>query len=40
MALMTSIIDSEPSSFEEAAIQQMWRDAMMEEHNSIMRNDV
>jgi hypothetical protein len=40
MALMTNIIDSEPSNFEEAASQQMWRDAMMEEHNSIMRNDV
>jgi hypothetical protein len=40
MALMTSIIDSEPSSYEEAANQQVWQDAMVEEHNSIMRNDV
>jgi len=40
MALMANIIDSEPSSFEEAANQQVWRDAMMEEHNSIMRNAV
>jgi hypothetical protein len=40
MALMTNIIDSEPSNFEEAANQQVWRDAMVEEHNSIMRNDV
>jgi hypothetical protein len=40
MALMTNIIDSEPSSFEEAANQQVWRDAMVEEHNSIMKNDV
>jgi hypothetical protein len=40
MALMNSIIDSEPSSFEEAVDQQVWRDAMAEEHNSIMRNDV
>jgi hypothetical protein len=30
----------EPSNFEEATNQQVWRDAMMEEHNSIMRNDV
>jgi len=40
MDLMTNIIDLEPSSFEEAANQQVWRDAMMEEHNSITRNDV
>jgi hypothetical protein len=40
MALMTSIIDIEPSIFEEAASQQVWRDAMVEEHNAIMRNDV
>jgi hypothetical protein len=40
MALMINIIDSEPSSFEEAANQHVWRDAMVEKHNSIMRNDV
>jgi len=40
MALMTSIIDSKPSSYEEATNQQVWQDAMVEEHNSIMRNDV
>ena len=40
MALMTSIIDSKPSSYEEAANQQVWQDSMVEEHNSIMRNDV
>jgi hypothetical protein len=40
MALMTSIIDLEPSSYEEVASQQVWRDAMVEEHNSIMHNDV
>jgi transposase InsO family protein len=40
MALMTNIIDSEPSNFEEATNQQVWRDAMVEEHNSIMKNDV
>jgi hypothetical protein len=40
MALMTSIIDSRPSNFEEATNEQVWRDAMVEEHNSITRNDV
>jgi hypothetical protein len=40
MALMTNLIDSEPSIFEETTSQQVWRDAMVEEHNSIMRNDV
>jgi hypothetical protein len=38
MALMINIIDSEPSSFEEATNQKVWRDAMVEEH--ITRNDV
>jgi hypothetical protein len=38
--LMSSIIDAEPSSFEEVADQQIWRDAMVEEYTSIMRNDV
>jgi hypothetical protein len=40
MALMSSIIDYEPTSVEEAADQQVWRDAMMEEYHSIMKNDV
>jgi hypothetical protein len=40
MALMSSIIDSEPSSFQEATDQQVWRDAMVEEYTSIMKNDV
>jgi hypothetical protein len=40
MVLMSSIIDVEPSSFEEATDQQVWRDAMVEEYTSIMRNDV
>jgi hypothetical protein len=29
---MRKIIDSEPSSFEEATGQQVWKDAMMEEY--------
>jgi hypothetical protein len=40
MALMGSIIDVEPSSFEEAANQQVWQDAMVEEYTSIIKNDV
>jgi hypothetical protein len=40
MALMSSIIDAKPSSFEEATYQQVWWDAMVEEYTSIMRNDV
>jgi hypothetical protein len=37
---MRKIIDSEPSTFEEAAKQKVWKDAMMEEYQSIMKNDV
>jgi hypothetical protein len=40
MALMCDIIDSEPSSFEEASERQVWQDAMVEEYSSIMKNDV
>jgi hypothetical protein len=34
------IIDSKPSCYEEASSQPIWRDAMMEEYLSIMKNDV
>jgi hypothetical protein len=34
---MSKIIDSEPSTYEEVAKKQVWKDAMME---SIMKNDV
>ena len=37
---MSHISDAKPSSYEEAAGQLVWRDAMMEEYRSIMRNDV
>ena len=37
---MTHIIDVEPSIYEEAARLQVWKDAMMEEYQSIMKNDV
>ena len=37
---MSHIIDTEPSSYEEATGQSVWRNAMMEEYQSIMKNDV
>jgi hypothetical protein len=37
---MSHIIDFEPSYYEEASSQPVWRDAMMEEYQSIMKNDV
>ena len=40
MELMSHIIDSDPSNYEEVANQQVWRDAMMEDYQSIMKNDV
>jgi hypothetical protein len=40
IVMVRSIRESEPSTFEEATGRQVWRDAMMEEYNSIMRNDV
>jgi hypothetical protein len=40
IAMVSSIRDSEPSTFEEATSRQVSRDAMMEEYNSIMKNDV
>jgi hypothetical protein len=40
MAMVTSITESKPSSYEEAASQQVWREAMVEEYVSIMKNDV
>jgi hypothetical protein len=40
IVMVSSIWESEPSTFEEATSRQVWRDAMMEEYNSIMKNDV
>jgi hypothetical protein len=40
MALMSELLEAEPSSFQEASQQQVWRDAMVEEYASIMKNDV
>ena len=40
VALMSSILDSEPSTYDELVGQQCWKEAMMEEYESIMKNDV
>ena len=41
MALMSHIfIDYDPSNYEEVVDQQVWRDPMMEEYQSITKNDV
>jgi hypothetical protein len=37
---MTKLLDEEPATFEEAAQKKQWREAMIEEHQSIMKNDV
>ena len=37
---MSIINDSEPSSYEEAAEQQVWKVFMIEEYHSILKNDV
>jgi hypothetical protein len=37
---MSHIIDSKPSCYEDATSHPVWRDAMMEEYQSIMKNDV
>jgi hypothetical protein len=40
VALMSSIKDVEPSSFEEEDKLQVWKDAMLEEYKSILKNNV
>lgn len=40
VALMSSIIDVEPSRYEEAIGEKVWHDAMVEGYNSILRNYV
>jgi hypothetical protein len=37
---MNHISDAEPSIYVEAVVQQVWKDAMIEEYQSIMINDV
>ena len=40
VALLCDFIDKDPSSYEEAAEQKVWKHAMIEEYQSIMKNDV
>ena len=40
MTLLCDVIDVEPSSYEDAADKKVWKDAMVEEYQSIMNNDV
>ena len=40
VALLCDFIDKEPSSYEEVAERKEWKDAMIEEYQSIMKNDV
>jgi hypothetical protein len=34
------VIDSEPSTFDEAAKHKVWKHSMIEEYKSILKNDV
>ena len=40
MALMTELINSEPSSFKEVAQHDVWQETMVQKYDSIMRNQV
>jgi hypothetical protein len=40
MALMTELTDVKPSTYEQATQHGVWKEAMMEEYASIMKNDV
>ena len=40
MALMSDLVDKESTCFEEATKQKEWVDAMIEEYQSIIKNDV
>ena len=40
MALVAILHDSRLSTFEDASQHHVWRDSMMEEYHSIMKNDV
>ena len=37
---MSTIVQSEPGSFEEVVKHQVWKDSMHKEYESIMKNDV
>jgi hypothetical protein len=40
VACLCDILNAKPSSYEEAAENQVWKDAMVEEYQSIVQNDV
>jgi hypothetical protein len=40
IAMVSSIRETEPYTFEEATGRQVWRYSMMEEYNSIMKDNV
>ena len=40
VALLCNIIDKEPSNYEEVAEKKEWKDVMIKEYQSIMKNDV
>ena len=40
VAFINKIIDSKPTTFEEANKLQVWKEAMQEEYNSIIKNNV
>ena len=40
IAMVTYIVETDPSSYEEASAQLVWKESMMEEYTSIMTNDV
>ena len=40
LALVMSIRDTEPQNFTQAVDHQVWREAMVEEYDSIVHNDV
>jgi hypothetical protein len=40
MALMTELIDVEPSTYEQATQHGVWQEAMMEEYASTMKNNI
>ena len=40
LAAMSTIVQSEPRSFEDVVKHQAWKDAMHKEYESIMKNDV
>jgi hypothetical protein len=37
---MMKLLDEEPTTFEESVQKEQWKEAMMEEHQSIMKNEV